>query len=196
MTGRAMHTRCIRKRERGSVVVEAAIILPLLMMLTFGTIEFGLAFRDSASIASATRSGARIGSAMPAQVGFQDRARMSVNDALKDLTHSTPLKLVIFKADPNTGMPVSGTYTSCDYCYRYSWDNAAKAFPAITDAGSGIPWTADDQKADLCAGTTDAIGVYVQARHDFITGLFGSFATYDHKTVMLLEPIDPQLCSP
>jgi Flp pilus assembly protein TadG len=193
MAKRIVPARRGQRGERGAAVVEAAIILPLLLMLTFGALEFGLAFRDSAGVASASRSGARIGSAMPAQDGFQDSARMSVNEAVKDLTHSTPVALVIYKANTATGLPVSGTFASCGDCYRYAWDAAAKQF---SSTASGEPWTAAEQEAELCTpGGTAAIGVYLEAQHDFITGLFGAFSDYDHKTVMMLEPIDPEICT-
>jgi hypothetical protein len=196
-----------RQSERGSVIVEAAIIVPLLILLTFGAIEYGLAFRDSASVAASTRSGARIASAEPAtdctpalcntanSDGFWDAARNGVNLALKDLTHSTPLELVIFKADPTTGKPINGlTYDTCQYCYIYkTWDAVNKQF--TTTSSANIPWTAAQQKADICAGTTDAIGVYVKAQQSFITGLFGKGTTYDHVTVMRLEPAGSDLCS-
>jgi hypothetical protein len=197
-----------RRSERGAVIVEAAIIVPLLVMLTFGCIEFGLAFRDSASIAASTRSGARIASADPGvdctpalcgtpnSDGFWDAARNGVNDALKDLTHSVPLELIVFKADPTTGKPWGGvTYDNCSYCYVYShWSASSKSFSYVADTGHSA-WTGAQQKTDVCAGTVDAIGIYVKAKHSFLTGLFGTSTTYDHVTVMRLEPAGSNLCS-
>ncbi len=184
------------------MILEAVIILPLLIILTFGAIEYGLAFRDSASVAAATRSGARTASAMPGAAtpagssipGFADSTRTAVNSALGDLTHSTPVTLVIYQADPNTGNPVSGTLSACGNCFVYTWNTSSKAFPATTSNGAGSYWTTAAQTADICAGRTDAIGVYVKAHQNFITGLFGSGADYSHKTVMQLEPAGSDLC--
>jgi Flp pilus assembly protein TadG len=49
------------KRENGASAVEFAIILPLLVLLIFGIIEFSLALYDKAMITNASREGARVG---------------------------------------------------------------------------------------------------------------------------------------
>jgi Flp pilus assembly protein TadG len=53
-----------RKRLKscgGASAVEFAVILPLLVLILFGIIEFGLAFYDKAMITNASREGARAG---------------------------------------------------------------------------------------------------------------------------------------
>jgi Flp pilus assembly protein TadG len=46
---------------RGTAIVEFAIILPLLLVLLFGIIEFGIILYDKAVITNASREGARAG---------------------------------------------------------------------------------------------------------------------------------------
>src|SRR5882757_7712935 len=60
-TGRVAPTAwAIRKRdERGAAMVEFAMILPLLVLLTFGIIEFGVAFNASSSVSQSSRAGGR-----------------------------------------------------------------------------------------------------------------------------------------
>ena len=48
-----------RRSERGSVVVESALALPLFLLLIFGTMEFGLAFRTYLTLTNTTRDAAR-----------------------------------------------------------------------------------------------------------------------------------------
>lgn len=62
MVGTIRHrcSRARRDRERGAVLVEAALIVPLGLLLVFGMIEFGLSFSDLLSMRSGTREGARI----------------------------------------------------------------------------------------------------------------------------------------
>jgi Flp pilus assembly protein TadG len=58
-------------RRRATVVVEAALVLPLLLFLTLGLLEYGWALIKIQQINSAAREGARIGaraSATDAQV--------------------------------------------------------------------------------------------------------------------------------
>ncbi len=47
--------------QKGVAAIEFAIVLPLLMMIIFGIIEFGLLMYDKQVITNASREGARIG---------------------------------------------------------------------------------------------------------------------------------------
>jgi len=47
-------------RRRGVATVEMALVLPLLLMLTFGMIEYGWMFLKSQQVTNAARQGARI----------------------------------------------------------------------------------------------------------------------------------------
>ena len=51
----------LRNRRRGAAAVELAAILPFLVVLVFGMIEFGVMFYDKAVITNASREGARAG---------------------------------------------------------------------------------------------------------------------------------------
>jgi Flp pilus assembly protein TadG len=47
--------------QKGSAAVEFAIILPFLVLLTFGIIEFSILFYNKAMVTNASREGARAG---------------------------------------------------------------------------------------------------------------------------------------
>ncbi|HEX3032057.1 MAG TPA: TadE family protein [Bacillota bacterium] len=49
------------KQERGQAMVEMALIAPILMLLLFGTIEFGRIFNSYLEVTNAAREGARAG---------------------------------------------------------------------------------------------------------------------------------------
>ena len=51
--------RARRSDERGAAMVEFAIVLPLLVMLTFGIIEFAVAFNSDSTVSASTRAGGR-----------------------------------------------------------------------------------------------------------------------------------------
>ena len=51
----------IIKNQNGASAVEFAIVLPLLLVLLFGIIEFGILLYDKAMITNASREGARVG---------------------------------------------------------------------------------------------------------------------------------------
>ncbi len=49
------------KSEKGTAIVEMALVLPLLLILVFGIVEFGVMFYDRQVITNASREGARAG---------------------------------------------------------------------------------------------------------------------------------------
>lgn len=57
-------SRCAR-RERGAVAVEFAIIMPILLLLVLGIIEFGFGYHAWDSTQNAAREGARLGAVQP-----------------------------------------------------------------------------------------------------------------------------------
>ena len=60
------------KSRNGQSLVEFALVLPLLVILTFGIIEFGLILFDKAVITNASREGARVG------IVAQDRSNIAL----------------------------------------------------------------------------------------------------------------------
>jgi Flp pilus assembly protein TadG len=57
-----MKTRSANRRrgERGAVAVELALVLPLLMVLVFGVIDFGRLFNAQVTLTQAAREGSRV----------------------------------------------------------------------------------------------------------------------------------------
>jgi Flp pilus assembly protein TadG len=51
-----------QKRERGAAMIEMAITMPLLLLLSIGVFEFGRAFQYWQVLTNATREGARVAS--------------------------------------------------------------------------------------------------------------------------------------
>ncbi|MEW6726174.1 TadE/TadG family type IV pilus assembly protein [Desulforudis sp. 1088] len=74
--------RSLWRGEKGQSLVEFALILPLLLLLLFGTIEFGRVFSASLVITNAAREGARLGA-----VGKTDA---QITQSVKDMC-SPPL---------------------------------------------------------------------------------------------------------
>src|SRR6185503_12886172 len=56
-----MNVQKTRRSESGASAVEFALLLPVLMMILFGIIEFGLALYRQAILTNASREGARLG---------------------------------------------------------------------------------------------------------------------------------------
>ena len=47
--------------QRGQTVTEFALVLPLLMLVLLGIMQFGVLFRDYLAVVDAVRAGARVG---------------------------------------------------------------------------------------------------------------------------------------
>jgi Flp pilus assembly protein TadG len=47
------------RREQGQAIVELALVLPIMLMLLLGIVQFGTVFRDYIALTDATRVGAR-----------------------------------------------------------------------------------------------------------------------------------------
>ena len=56
-----MKTKQFIKDQKGAAIVEFAIVLPLLVLLVFGIIEFGILLYNQSVITNASREGARAG---------------------------------------------------------------------------------------------------------------------------------------
>ncbi|HEX4930349.1 MAG TPA: TadE/TadG family type IV pilus assembly protein [Gaiellaceae bacterium] len=47
------------KNEQGQTMVEFALVLPILLVILFGILQFGVAYNDYVTLTDATRAGAR-----------------------------------------------------------------------------------------------------------------------------------------
>jgi hypothetical protein len=177
--------------DRGAAVVEAALVLPVVILLVFAVIEFGFTFKDLLTVTSATRAGARTATALSKRPNYQTYTADAVAGVLKNTMPSRGIvSLVVYKADPRSGTPVDGAgFEQCSTCYRYKWaPNAGGGTGAwIPNGGNG--WPARAQNACGDTAHTDYLGVYVRTRHDYITGLFGRSTKLTDHTVMRLEPV-------
>ena len=59
---RSARRRGRARRDGGAVLVEAAVVLPLLFMLVFGVLEIGSALKSYSGAANAVRAGGRMAS--------------------------------------------------------------------------------------------------------------------------------------
>ena len=125
-----------RQRERGAVLVETVVVLPLVLLLVFGIVEWSAAYHDSSVTADAARAGGRIASAQARNPDYATNAAASVAAALSTLPSNAPQELWIYKANSN-GYPGTGTdFCSCgSNCIKYVWNPSTKQFNTAAPAG-------------------------------------------------------------
>lgn len=137
--------RRIRKHglEKGASAVEFVLILPLLLLLVFGIIEFGLLLYNKAMITNASREGARAGVLYHTDGdGNLDRlSKAEIEEIVRDYCQnflvtfsSTPSLTVDADPDPTETIP-SGDYLTVTVSYRYNF-LLVPAF--IAELGGGL----------------------------------------------------------
>jgi Flp pilus assembly protein TadG len=93
----------IGKREDGQAMVEFAIVLPVLLMLVLGIIQYGIMFNHSLTLTDAVRAGARQGAVsrtLPggpgtATAATDARVRSAASGSLSDANDPTALVITV-----------------------------------------------------------------------------------------------------
>lgn len=202
--------------DGGAVLVEFAAILPVLILLAMGLLEFGFGFRVHNTQSQATANAVRV----LASAGFEAQADVVTLQALAaglgDLPdRSTVEKVIVF--DPTAiqwrngacrrlALPPSGHGGIENACTVYAGTVLETLNPSnFTPAGaSNCPGSSWDRPlcpvrrdADPGGGGTGRIGIQVVVRHDMLTGLFppGELAMTE-TFEMCLEPAGPDAVVP
>ena len=184
-------------------MVEFAIILPIVLLLTFGLIDFGFAFADAAGIKSAGRSGARIGSALSKQAGQLRSIIAAVNSGLGNSTRAQATELIVYTAKPQGfSAPNSCTQGTTAGASSMCFDlvipaNAPDIFnPSQSDINA---WDGAVHFQDACPAVGNTItawrlSVTVKATYPFLSK-FVSANIKLHETVLIdLEPTSTGNC--
>jgi len=191
-----------RRGERGAALVEAAFITPVFALLIFGMIEFGLTFRDYLTVANVSRDGARAASAYGDSLYADYNIIQVARQSSKGFRPNEIQRLVIFDAGSVSGNildpshPAHPCLTSAtgiaDICNVYDAADIAMSkthFGCKPGEQLDRYWCPNTREV-RASGPPDYVGVYVKARHDFITGLFGPGMDLTDTLVMRIEPQD------
>jgi len=193
--------------DSGASAVEAALIIPVILLIVFGIIDFSLLMRDHVAATSAVRAGARVASAEARIPGVYDPATgapaslpalaQDAANAIQRAGSAMPKdaidELWVYEADA-AGYPkgASGTFNSCSSnCVKFRWVDTLDKFQY--KSGS---WNYTSINA--CPGdpNAQAVGVYLRSTHKFIfASFFGASAGVADHAVMKFEPIpSTQVC--
>ncbi|MCZ7532990.1 MAG: pilus assembly protein [Acidimicrobiia bacterium] len=167
-----------RKRdgEQGAALVEMAIVLPILVLLVFGIIEFGMAFNKRLTIGNATQSAARVATAVANNKYADITALRTLEQGLISLPNNgrDVIKSVwIYKAAPDGSPADCGGPCINKYTYSYNpFDPTACKWTPCPDPdvppAETFKW--DPEKRNATVGNLDVLGVRVYFSHKWITG--------------------------
>ena len=150
---RVLDTKRHRRKRRGAVVVEFALIVPFLFIVVFGVIDFSRAYSQLNAINAGLREGARYASVMrdPAAAGAQALVRQKVQTMAGVFGYNSldASKVTLtLDTDPGTGsqfvivtvtahpvpLPVLGKFLglspfSVTRSVRYRWERTNEDLP-------------------------------------------------------------------
>ncbi len=202
-------TRPRMKSERGAIAVEAAIVVPLLVVMMFGVVEVALLMRDSVALSSSVRTGSRIASASagagpgtcqasanpppctPATVpAFAQAAADSIQRAGSAMPKDSINWVMVYEA--NTAgypLPAGNTQLVCtSNCVTYVWDQALDRFRYASGT-----WASKSVNACVNDPLQTSVGVAMRAQHQSVTGVIGSISLTE-RSVMRFEPLPSDQC--
>ena len=102
--------RRIRREETGQTLVEFALVAPLLLIILFGIIQFGIAFKHSIALTDAVRTGARKATVSRTAADPVSATQSAVLGAASDLDGSKVKVTVSSSWTPGANVTVSATY--------------------------------------------------------------------------------------
>jgi Flp pilus assembly protein TadG len=114
-------------RDRGSVAVEFALLLPVLLLIIFGVIDFGRAINAQISLTQAAREGARLDSLGYSSSAVTTRAQSAANGL-------SPITVTVSSSCP-TGAG-SGVDAVVQTSYSFSFITPVGAFAAMFGSAS------------------------------------------------------------
>lgn len=173
-------------------MVEAAVVLPILLLVVIAILELGLAFKDYLTVSYLSREGTRIG----ALAGDDQFADCAILRGIGELATSGDLARVdeiqIFRANQSTGAQIPGSTNVASYVAgRDPTICNVPSDPSIDGwTFSAVTWPPTSRQTVVGSTPLDIIGVRVILTRSWVTG-FGPFsgdATLDESTITRLEP--------
>ena len=117
----------IHRRDRGAAAVEFALLLPLLLLLVFGIIDFGRALNAQITLTQAAREGARLAALGEPNV---------VSGTQAAATGLSPVAVTVTSCPVNAGAGVDATVK---VSYTFSFVTPLSALSKLF--GSALPST-------------------------------------------------------
>jgi len=201
-----------RGSERGAILVELALIGPVLMFLVLAIFEVGLMWRTTLTLSYSVRAGARVSSSVT-NGPLSDHATVAaVGSAIASINGRATIDwVVIYKvtSSTNTDPPaacitagaIAAGGSAGSFCNAYTDTKVAAilADPVGSRANFGAASCSGKWDANWCpvtritsqaaAGGPDHVGIAVSITYTSVTKLFGTTKTMTDHAVMRLEPI-------
>lgn len=182
--------------QRGATVVEAAIVLPIMLMAIFAVVEYGFLFKDWLTVGHAAREGVRVG----ATLGDDRFANIELLDTVAETMGTAAI------ADPGMQVRIYNPATGVFDTYAFNpsssickgagdcclWTPCPDPSPEYVASGDYTAPTWLPSSRDISAPVTDRIGVRISYFHTYITGLIPG---PNDLTIAVEYQVEPQVFS-
>ena len=162
------------------MALEGAIVFLFLFTILAGIVDVSMFFKDTYSVSTAARAGARTASADPLNSNFAVNAAAQAASGMTDLDWHQIIDIWVYKANPTTGATMTGS-TCATKCVRFTMTG-----PTTTTSGAGS-WTG----RNACISATvdvDSVGVQVRYRHHAQV-MFADNQVITERVTMRLEQV-------
>jgi len=159
-------------RERGASLVEFALIAPLLLLLLFGIIEFGFAWRDKIVVGNAVQTSTRVGAALGNDIDVDLFILESATQGVSNLSGGGAdlvSHVDIFEVN-SLGNPVPGELNRYFYTFVDGPGPLCDWTPCPQGSSGYVGWSWTPDERDVEVGNLDVIGVRIVYAHNWITG--------------------------
>ena len=197
--------------DRGTALIEAAVLGTVLFVILLGIIEIGYMYRDYQIVSDSVSDGSRIGAVLgPTPADDGSSPDFQIIRALRDATGSMPAswvtRIVVFKGQKPSGSgglsPEAQVPASCKngvpvagQCNVYNDANAAFAAVESGDnayfdcPGSAVScsWPSSSRKDGPTVDVIEYVGVWVQVQRPYLTKMFGATLTLESAAVTRIE---------
>jgi Flp pilus assembly protein TadG len=188
-----------RHDERGTALIELTIVVPILVLVVFGIIEFGTAWGNKLKVETAARGGARVGSALGATRLADYNLLQSVRSVLSDNGLENVDYVVVFKTTSANGAIPSGCsgatpVSQSGKCNVYTGSQLSSLSPSQFSGTTACDTTALDKYWCPTARQSvqhlgpDYLGVWVKSNSSTLTNLFSTPLGLESRAVMRIEP--------
>ncbi len=197
--------------DDGAVLVEFALVAPLLLVLVFGLIDYGRMLNDDNTLTRTVQSAARTGAGQGTDRFADYNIVQSIEASLATLDGSTIERVVVFKSTTADGvvpaacrdlaivdnLNAKGVSTGGVRCNIYSKaqiefrGNLLTRFPSTSGCVGGwdAAWCPTTRSRGTDLTDPDFLGVYVKLKTTALTGIVGlPTQTLSSTSVFRLDP--------
>lgn len=206
--------QCLRG-DSGAVLPEFGLMLPLIVVLALGIVEYGMAYQEGNNLERTVAYAGRVGGTSGTTKFSDYDILQAVNSGLVGQDRLTLKKVIVYKSVTSDGEPSAackavtpsgaGTFGVSGECNVYSAQQVATQNPGVGFARSqsgdnyscaggswDSNWCFSSRDPSLTSGASgvDRIGVQVEVEYDGLTGLIpATNMKMTRRAVFELEPV-------